>query len=102
MHTYTYSLRHNFRIYRVSENSGTNGNFVRFEVFTAVVMKSIVISQKMILFNGNFIYYLHYMLHMFTPTLCAFFKPLCHVCAGFALNILGSTVAQQSVILCLR
>jgi hypothetical protein len=33
--------------------------------------------------NGNFIYYLHYMLHMFTPTFCAFSQPLYHVCADF-------------------
>jgi hypothetical protein len=25
--------------------------------------------------NGNFIYYLHYMLYMFTPILCAFSQP---------------------------
>jgi hypothetical protein len=29
--------------------------------------------------NGNFIYYLHYMLYMFTPTLYAFSQPLYHV-----------------------
>jgi hypothetical protein len=37
--------------------------------------------------NGNFIYYLHYMLYMFTPTLCAFSQPLFHVCADFAQHI---------------
>jgi hypothetical protein len=37
---------------------------------------------------GNlFIYYLHYMLYMFTPTLYAFSQPLYHVCADFAQHI---------------
>jgi hypothetical protein len=47
-------------VYRVSETSGT---------------------------NGNFIYNLHCMLHMFTPTLYAFSQPLYHVCACFAQHI---------------
>jgi hypothetical protein len=34
--------------------------------------------------DGNFIYYLHYMLCMFTPTLYAFSQPLYHVRADFA------------------
>jgi hypothetical protein len=34
--------------------------------------------------NGNFIYYLHYMLYMFIPTLYAFSQLLYHVCADFA------------------
>jgi hypothetical protein len=46
--------------YRISENSGS---------------------------NGNFIYCLHYMLYMFTPTEYAFSRPLCHVCADFAQHI---------------
>jgi hypothetical protein len=33
------------------------------------------------------IYYLHYMLYMFTPTLYAFPQPLCHVCADFDQHI---------------
>jgi hypothetical protein len=33
--------------------------------------------------NGNYIYYLHYMLYMFTPTLYAFSEPLHHVYADF-------------------
>jgi hypothetical protein len=33
------------------------------------------------------IYYLHYMLHVFTPTLYAFSQPLYHVCADFAQHI---------------
>jgi hypothetical protein len=37
--------------------------------------------------NENFIYYLHYMLYMFTPTLYAFYQPLCNVCADFAQHI---------------
>jgi hypothetical protein len=37
--------------------------------------------------NGNFIYYLHYMLYMFTPTLYAFSQPLYQVCADFAQHI---------------
>jgi hypothetical protein len=37
--------------------------------------------------NGNFIYYLRYMLCMFTPTLYAFSQPLYHVCADFAQHI---------------
>jgi hypothetical protein len=37
--------------------------------------------------NGNFIYYLHYMLYMFTPTLYAFSQLLYHVCADFTLHI---------------
>jgi hypothetical protein len=37
--------------------------------------------------NGNCIYYLHYMLYMFTLTLCAFSQPLCNVCADFAQHI---------------
>jgi hypothetical protein len=45
------------RIYRLPEKSGT---------------------------NGNFIFYLHYMLYMFTPTLYAFYQPLYHVCADFS------------------
>jgi hypothetical protein len=32
-------------------------------------------------------YYLHYMLYMFTPTLCAFSQPLYRVCADFAQHI---------------
>jgi hypothetical protein len=34
--------------------------------------------------NKNFIYYLLYMLYMFTPTLYAFSQPLYHVCGDFA------------------
>jgi hypothetical protein len=37
--------------------------------------------------NGNFIYYLHYILYMFTPTLYTFSQPLCHVCADFVQHI---------------
>jgi hypothetical protein len=37
--------------------------------------------------NGNFIYYLHYMLYMFTPTLYAFPQPLYYVRADFAQHI---------------
>jgi hypothetical protein len=37
--------------------------------------------------NGNFIYYLHYIIYMFTPTLYAFSQPLYHVCADFAQHI---------------
>jgi hypothetical protein len=37
--------------------------------------------------NGNFIYYVHYMLYMFTPTLYAFSQPLYRVCADFAQHI---------------
>jgi hypothetical protein len=33
------------------------------------------------------IYYLHYMLYMFTPTLYVFSEPLYHVCADFAQHI---------------
>jgi hypothetical protein len=44
------------------------------------------VSEKY-LTNGNFIYYLHYMLCMFTPTLYAFSQPLYHVCADFAQRI---------------
>jgi hypothetical protein len=33
------------------------------------------------------IYYLQYMLYMFTPTLYAFSQPLNHVCADFAQHI---------------
>jgi hypothetical protein len=33
------------------------------------------------------IFYLHYMLYMFTPTLYAFSQPLYHVCADFAQHI---------------
>jgi hypothetical protein len=49
-----------FLFYRVSEKSGT---------------------------NGNYIYYLHYMLHMFTPTLHARSQPLYHVCEDLARHI---------------
>jgi hypothetical protein len=37
--------------------------------------------------NGIFIYYLHYMLYIFTPTLYAFSQPRYHVCADFAQHI---------------
>jgi hypothetical protein len=37
--------------------------------------------------NRIIIYYLHYMLYMFTPTLYAFSQPLHHVCADFAQHI---------------
>jgi hypothetical protein len=37
--------------------------------------------------NVNFIYYLHYMLYKFTPTLYGFSQPLYHVCADFAEHI---------------
>jgi hypothetical protein len=37
--------------------------------------------------SGNFIYYLHYMPLMFSPTLYAFSQPLYHVCADFAQRI---------------
>jgi hypothetical protein len=37
--------------------------------------------------NWNFIYYLHYMLYMFTPTLYAFSQPHYHVCADFSHHI---------------
>jgi hypothetical protein len=37
--------------------------------------------------NGNFIYYLHYVLYMFTPTLYAFSQSLYHVCEDFAQHI---------------
>jgi hypothetical protein len=37
--------------------------------------------------NGNFIYYLHYMLSMFTPTLYAFSQPLYQVWADSAQHI---------------
>jgi hypothetical protein len=51
--------------------------------------------------NGNFIYYLLYMLCMFIPTSTHFLSRF-PVFVRIWLNILGSTVAQQSVILCLR
>jgi nitrate reductase gamma subunit len=35
----------------------------------------------------DFIYYLHYMLHMFTPTLYPFSQPLYHVSVDFAQHI---------------
>jgi hypothetical protein len=76
----------------ITRNLST-GNVSRFSWFYGVSEKS--------LNNRNFIYYLHYMLYMFTPTLYPFSQLLYPVCADF-LNILGSTVAQQSVILCLR
>jgi hypothetical protein len=37
--------------------------------------------------NGNFIYYLNCMLYMFNPTLYSFSRPLYHVCADFAQHI---------------
>jgi hypothetical protein len=37
--------------------------------------------------NRYFIYYLHYMLCMFTPTLYGFSQPLYHVCADFSQHI---------------
>jgi hypothetical protein len=37
--------------------------------------------------NGNVIYYLHYMLYVFTPALYAFSQPLYRVCADFAQHI---------------
>jgi hypothetical protein len=37
--------------------------------------------------NGNFIYYLHYTLYIFTPTLYAFSQLLYHACADFAQHI---------------
>jgi hypothetical protein len=37
--------------------------------------------------NENFIYYLRYILYMFTPTLYAFSQPLYNVCADFAEHI---------------
>jgi hypothetical protein len=45
------------------------------------------------------IYYLHYMLHMFTPTLYTFSQPLYHVCADFAqhIGIDTSTTACNSL-----
>jgi hypothetical protein len=47
------------------------------------------------------IYYLHYMLCMFTPTIYAFSQPFT-MFMRILLNLLGSTVAQQSGIFCLR
>jgi hypothetical protein len=49
-------------ICRVSEKYGTNGNFF-------------------------IIYYLHYIVYMFTPTIYAFSRPRYHVCADFAQHI---------------
>jgi hypothetical protein len=45
------------------------------------------------------IYYLHYMLYMFIPTLYAFFQPLYHVCADFAqhIGIDSSTIISNSL-----
>jgi hypothetical protein len=43
-----------------------------------------------------FIYYLHYMLYMFTPTLYAFSQPLYHVCADFSQHIDSSTTVCNS------
>jgi hypothetical protein len=37
--------------------------------------------------NENFLYYLHYMLYMSTPTLYTFSQPLCHICAYFGQHI---------------
>jgi hypothetical protein len=45
--------------------------------------------------NRNFIYYLHYMLYMFTPTLYTHFLSRFTMFVWILLNILGSTVAQQ-------
>jgi hypothetical protein len=47
----------------------------------------------------NFIYYSHYMLYMFTPTLYAFSQPLYHVCTDFAEHIWidSSTTVSNSL-----
>jgi hypothetical protein len=49
--------------------------------------------------SGNFIYYLHYMLYMFTPTLYTSSQPLYHVCADFAqpIGIDSSTTVCNSL-----
>jgi hypothetical protein len=49
--------------------------------------------------NGNYIYYLHYMLYMFTPTLYALSQPLYHVCADLAqhIEIDSSTTVYNSL-----
>jgi hypothetical protein len=46
--------------------------------------------------NGNFIYYLHYMLYMFIPTLYAFSQQLYHVRADFSRHIgIGSSITVR-------
>jgi hypothetical protein len=68
---YAYSLVY-YVTYRMSEKSGT---------------------------GGNFIYYLHYLLCMFTPTLYAFSQPLYNVCGDFAqhIGIDSSTTVSNSL-----
>jgi hypothetical protein len=53
------------------------------QIVVSLVFFTVQVSEKSGT-NGNFIYYLHYMLYMFTPTLYAFSQPLYDVCADFA------------------
>jgi hypothetical protein len=72
---------------------------LKIAVFCDVMPCSLVQVSEESGTNGNCIYYLHYMLYMFTPTLHARSQPLYHVCADFAqhIGIDSSTTVYNSL-----